>query len=83
MLWLRAQTLALGTALGKEFSICTQSCIVAGNMDDASTRHTAKPGRHCRILAAVWIWRVGRAGKAGRPVKGDGLCPSSSHHPEG
>ena len=34
-------------------------------MGDANARLTVKPGQHCRILAAIWIWRAGR-GQEGR-----------------
>lgn len=68
LVWLRTQTLALDTALGKEFSMCTQGCIVAGSVGDANTRLIAKAGQPCRILAAIWIWRVGR-GREGRQTR--------------
>lgn len=51
----------LGIALGKEFSRCTRSCIVAASVGDANPRLTAKAGLPCRVLAAVWIWTVERS----------------------
>ena len=54
-LWLRTQTLALGIALGKEFSMCTQRCILAESLGDANMRLTAPAGQPCRVLALIWI----------------------------
>lgn len=64
--------------------MCTQSCIVAASVGDASPRLIAKAGQPCRVPAVVWIWRVGRCPEGRETGHYNGLCerwcwwPSSS-----